>query len=171
MKKSLAGLTLSGALLLAGCSANNNSPHTTSQSAVSKNDEATYQDNVANTKRMRVEITDHKVINPGEKGNEEGVTPIMVFWYTATNKTDQGLTPIDIWGLLFTAYQGNATPLKGQDVEESIRIGHPLAPIEQNHSAQNMTAFKLYDKTAPLKLVIEDKLTNQKLGEQEFPIK
>ncbi|MGX4764071.1 DUF5067 domain-containing protein [Holzapfeliella sp. JNUCC 72] len=169
MEKSLAILTLSGTLLLAGCSANDSAANTSSQVDTPKDDEYTYKNGVANTKRMRVELTDHKVINPGEKGNEEGDMPVMAFWYTATNKSNEDI-PLDLmWSLLFSGYQSGTEQLSGQGIE-GISFASHTRNVKPGKTAKSAMGFKLTDKTTPLKLVVQDIFTNQKLGEQEFPV-
>ncbi|KXB55727.1 MULTISPECIES: hypothetical protein [unclassified Corynebacterium] len=54
----------------------------------------TFTNNVVDTQELTIDIRDHHVVPAGEHGNEQGTAPIILFKFTATNKTNEPLMPL-----------------------------------------------------------------------------
>ncbi|WP_242491572.1 DUF5067 domain-containing protein [Holzapfeliella floricola] len=117
MKKSLTIVTLASAMLLAGCSSNNsnssnNNSGATSQETSSSSSQVDlnkvgFSNGTAVLDDLSIQITDHKVIQKGEQGNEYGDKPVLAIWYKTTNKTDKEISATMAWQAVFSAYQDN----------------------------------------------------------------
>lgn len=188
MKKTLTIVTLASAMLLAGCSSNNSSgsnqssagttsSQQTSSSSSSQVDTSKpgFSNGTAVLDDVTIQITDHKVIQKGEKGNEYGDKPVIAFWYKTTNKSDKEVSPLMSWMAVFNAFQDN-DPNK----ENKLSVGmlpdsnfrdSQMANIKKNGTVENAIAYELTDTTTPVQLVANKGVFGEKLGEQTFEIK
>ena len=55
---------------------------------------STFTNNVVDTPELTIDILDHRVVPAGEPGNEQGSAPIILFEFTATNKSNKPLMPL-----------------------------------------------------------------------------
>ena len=59
------------------------------------------------TKDYSIKITDWKVIEAGDEGNEYGDKPVIAFWYDTTNTSGKEIDPMTSWLYTITAVQDN----------------------------------------------------------------
>lgn len=135
---------------------------------------STFSDGVLTTDGYTITITDYKVIQPGETGNEYGDVPVIAFWYDTTNTGST--TDIDAssaWIMVFDAIQDN-----DPNVVNTLDMG--LLPDQQFLDSQTQTikvggtvsnavAYELDDTTTPVTLVASDIIEGE-FGRQEFSI-
>lgn len=55
---------------------------------------STFTNNVVDTPELTIHIHDHRVVPAGEPGKDQGSAPIILFKFTATNKTNEPLMPL-----------------------------------------------------------------------------
>jgi len=61
---------------------------------------STFANGVLTTDRLKIEITDYKVI----KAENEYVPPLLAIWFSVTNFTDNALKPGNAWNSRITGY-------------------------------------------------------------------
>lgn len=188
MKKTLTIVTLASAMLLTGCSSNNSSSSSQSSATATSSQQASsssssqvdtskpgFTNGTAVLDDINIQITDHKVIPVGEKGNEYGTKPVLALWYKTTNKTGKEINAMMAWMVVFSAYQDN-DPNK----ENKLNVGmlpdsnftdSQSANIKKGGTVENAVAYELTDTTTPVKLVATKGIIGEKLGEQTFEIK
>lgn len=121
----------------------------------SKND-PTFKGGVLTTPDVKIKITRHRVIKPGQKGNEYGEKPLIAFWYTMTNLSGAEVEPVE-FVTDFAAYQDN-----NPDAENKLNVG-PLPDerfldsqtenIKKGGTVENAASYELDDLTTPVELV------------------
>ncbi|MFZ2767755.1 MAG: DUF5067 domain-containing protein, partial [Lactococcus raffinolactis] len=86
-------------------------PAKTQGDFVSKASDSNFDGTMLRGNSYSVRITSHKVINPGEEGNEYGDKPVIAFWYdtlvSPDYKTDRPIDPMSSWIMNFKAVQDN----------------------------------------------------------------
>lgn len=125
-----------------------------------------------------IKITEHKVIQPGEKGNEYGEQPVIAFWYDTIVSPDYDeSTPINAtnaWILNFKAIQDNdpnkVNELQVAALPDEKFLQTQTADIKPGGTVQNAVAYTLTDTETPVKLVSET-IMGDKLGEGKFQVK
>lgn len=137
--------------------------------------EAYFKDNVAETNKCKIEITDVKIIQPGEAGNEYGEKPVIVFWYKATNKTDEELDAYSAWIYIFTAYQDNSSDRvnelnEGGYFDERF-LDTSLENIKKNGTVENAVSYQLDDLETPVLLQATSEIDGKEIGSKEYSIK
>lgn len=198
MKKSLVMLACaSAALVLSGCGgtasdgnqpANANSsqtieaPETIAADASEPEDastsDSTFKDGVLTTSEMKIEITDHKIIAVGKKGNEYGTKPVIAFWYNITNLTDKDVdrdvSPMDFI-FAITAFQDN-----NPNAENKLEVGGlpddkfletQMEKIKKGGTVANAIAFELDDTKTPVDLVASNDLGMTEIGTITYKLK
>lgn len=137
--------------------------------------EAYFKNNIAETKNCKIEITDVKIIQPGETGNEYGEKPIITFWYKVTNKTDKELTPVWAWSDIFTAYQDNdPNRVNELDVgffDDDRFLDTELDVIKKNGTVENAYSYELDDLETPILLKARTEIGGEEIGSKEYSIK
>ncbi|MCK6083473.1 MULTISPECIES: DUF5067 domain-containing protein [Corynebacterium] len=133
----------------------------------------TFKDGVLDVPAAKFEITDHRVIKPGEPGNEIGEKPLLVFNYDVTNKTDETLTTTD-FVVYFTAFQDN-DPNKVNELEvgayfEPENSDTQLEEIKKGGTVAGTTAYELDDLTTPVDLVASKPYSQDEIGRQTFEL-
>ena len=135
--------------------------------------DTSFVDGVLTTPEMKIVITDHKVIQPGNKGNEYGEKPVIAFWYKITNLSGGNLSPME-WIFVFTAYQDN-----NPNAENEIGVGSlpdsafrdsQTEEIKEGGTVENAMAYELDDLTTPVELVASDDLGMTEIGRQTYPV-
>lgn len=195
MKKSLVLLaSASFVLVLSGCSgtvsdgnqpANTGSPqtieaaHTSAAKAADPSSSgSSFNDGVLTTSDLKIEITDHKIIPSGKKGNEYGSKPVIAFWYSITNLTDKDVdrdvSPMDFI-FAITAYQDN-----NPNAENKLEVGglpddkfldSQTENIKKGRTVANAIAFELDDTKTPVDLVASNDLGMTKIGKITYKLK
>lgn len=172
------------ALLLSGCggstgtSGETSSAPTTAESTAAASEapatDASFVDGVLTTPEMKIVITDNKVIQPGDKGNEYGEKPVMAFWYEITNLSGGDISPMN-WIFVFTAYQDN-----NPNAENELNVGtlpddafldSQTETIKKGGTVANAVAYELDDTITPVELVASDGLGTTEIGRETYPVK
>lgn len=125
-----------------------------------------------------VRITDHKVIQPGEKGNEYGEKPVLAFWFdTLVNPDYDNSTPINpntAWIMNFEAVQDNdpnkVNKLNIAALPDDAFLDDQMAEIKPGGTVASAVAYELNDTETPVKLTATNMLGTE-YGSTEFPVK
>ena len=133
----------------------------------------TFKDGVLDVPAAKFEITDHRVIKPGEPGNEIGEKPLLVFNYDVTNKTDETLTTTD-FVVYFTAIQDN-DPNKVNELDLGSYIDPEtddtqLEQIKKGGTVAGSIAYELDDLSTPVDLVASKSFSQDEIGRQTFEL-
>ena len=133
----------------------------------------TFKNGVLDVPAAKFEITDHRVIKPGEPGNEIGEKPLLVFNYDVTNKTDETLTTTD-FVVYFTAIQDN-DPNKVNELDLGSYIDPEtsdtqLEQIKKGGTVAGTIAYELDDLTTPVDLVATKSFSQDEIGRQTFEL-
>ena len=118
-------------------------------------------------------ITDYKVINPGEEGNEYGKSPVVAFWYETAFETGiEEMTAYLSWNWVFNAIQDNndsvvnkleLTSCPDSELEETEG-----ERIKDGATVKGAIAYKLDDTTTPVQIVGE--MNGREVGRGVFDI-
>ncbi|MBP6301114.1 MAG: DUF5067 domain-containing protein [Lactococcus sp.] len=111
-----------------------------------------------------VRITSHKVINPGEEGNEYGNKPVIAFWYdtlvSQDYKNDRPIDPMSSWIMNFKAVQDNdpnaINELQIASLQDKNFLQSQMSQIKPGGTVANAVAYELTDTTTPVKLTEKD---------------
>lgn len=133
----------------------------------------TFKDGVLDVPAAKFEITDHRVVKPGEPGNEIGEKPLLVFHYDVTNKTDETLTTTD-FVVYFTAIQDN-DPNKVNELEVGAYFDPEtsdtqLEQIKKGGTVAGTISYELDDLTTPVDLVASKSFSQDEIGRQTFEL-
>lgn len=142
----------------------------------SANTNVGFSDNVLVTDDYTIKITDYRVIQPGEEGNEYSDVPVIAFWYDTTVTTENPnveINPSFAWITAMTAIQDNDPNMVnelslGMLPDDSCRETQ-MATIKPGGTVSCAVAYELDDTTTPVMLVAEDILGDE-YGSQEFSI-
>ena len=186
MKKSIIlGALLLSTLLLVGCSGDKEvkketvkssaekvvkkseekkEPAKTQGDFVSKASDSNFDGTMLRGNSYSVRITSHKVINPGEEGNEYGDKPVIAFWYdtlvSPDYKNDRPIDPMSSWIMNFKAVQDidpNAiNELQIASLPDKNFLQSQMSQIKPGGTVANAVAYYLTDTTTPVKLTAED---------------
>lgn len=132
-----------------------------------------FKDGVLDVPAAKFEITDHRVVQPGEPGNEIGEKPLLVFDYDVTNKTDETLTTTD-FVVYFTAIQDN-DPNKVNELDlgsyfDPETSDTQLEQIKKGGTVAGTIAYELDDLTTPVDLVASKSFSQDEIGRQTFEL-
>ncbi len=186
MKKSIIlGALLLPTLLLVGCSGDKEvkketvkssaekvvkkseekkEPAKTQGDFVSKASDSNFDGTMLRGNSYSVRITSHKVINPGEEGNEYGEKPVIAFWYdtlvSPDYKNDRSIDPMSSWIMNFKAVQDNdpnaINELQIASLPDKNFLQSQMSQIKPGGTVANAVAYYLTDTTTPVKLTAED---------------
>lgn len=140
--------------------------------------EANFDGKMLRGNSYSVRITEHKVIQPGEAGNEDGDKPLIAFYFdTLVNSNYDNsapLTPSIAWTLNFHAVQDN-DPNKVNELQfgvlnDATAETNSYAEIKPGGTVSSAVAYQLTDTTTPVKLIAGD-LTGTQFGTAEFAVK
>lgn len=135
---------------------------------------ATFSDGVYTSDEYTITITDYKVIQPGETGNEYGDKPVIAFWYDTTNTaSDDALDPSTAWMFVFEAVQDNdpnaVNTLNVGMLPDDQFLDSQLQDIKVGGTVSNAVAYELDDLTTPVTLTAQD-MFGTVYGSQDFPV-
>ena len=140
----------------------------------SKKAEPSFSDNVIITSDFTIEITDHKVIAPGEEGNEYGDAPVIAFWYKTTNTSGKDIDPMSAWIYTIKAVQDNdpnkVNELDVASLPDSRFLDSQMAKIKAGGTVENAMAYTLTDTETPVELTAVDGMFGSELGTQTFEL-
>ncbi|MBO0467691.1 DUF5067 domain-containing protein [Enterococcus plantarum] len=125
-----------------------------------------------------VKITNTKVIQPGEAGNEYGDKPVIAFWYdtivSPDYKDDIAINPNTSWITNFKAVQDNdpnkVNELRVASLPDSQYLESQIAEIKPGGTVSNATAYELTDNETPVTLIAKS-IIGTEYGKADFPLK
>ena len=131
----------------------------------------TFSDGVLDVPAAKIEITNHRLLKPGEPGNEASEKPILVFEYNITNKTNENLTASDFVSY-FTAVQDN-DPNKVNELNVGAYFDPEISDtqleqIKEGGTVPGAVAYELDDLTTPVELVASRAFSQDEIGRQTF---
>ncbi|OKO50847.1 DUF5067 domain-containing protein [Bacillus toyonensis] len=187
MKKALILTSALALSIIAGCSnqdegtkngSNSANKEATTKSTNEKketNNKFSFKDNEAKLNDLKIKITETKVIQVGEKGNEYGKKPVFAIWYETTNLSDKEINPTTGWMAVFKAVQDNnpnsVNTLEIGGLPDDQFLDSQLETIKKDGTVKNAVAYELDDLETPVKLIATQGISGDKLGEQIFNIK
>lgn len=135
---------------------------------------ASFSDGVLTTEGYTITITDYKVIQPGETGNEYGDVPVIAFWYDTTNTgSESDINASSAWIMAFDAIQDNdpnvVNTLNMGLLPDSQFLDSQTQTIKEGGTVSNAIAYELDDTTTPVTLVASD-IMDGEYGRQDFAI-
>lgn len=135
---------------------------------------ATFADGVLTTDGYTITITDYRVIQPGETGNEYGDIPVIAFWYDTTNTgADSDINASSAWIMVFEAIQDNdpnvVNTLNMGMLPDSQFLDSQTQTIKEGGTVSNAIAYELDDTTTPVTLVASN-IVEGEYGRQDFAI-
>lgn len=172
----LAGLTILLASTLVGCSSGSSSSKSddTKTVAVKKKATSYFKNNKLVTKDYNITITQTKVIQAGETGNEYGEKPVLAFWFTVHNKKAKDLDPNVAWISIFKAIQDNdkdsVNELDVGSLPDDRFLDSQSEKIKVDGTVEMAVAYELDDTTTPVKLTAENMVTGKSLGSMTFKL-
>lgn len=118
-----------------------------------------------------IEITDVKII-PAEE-NFLDKAPTIAFWYTTTNVSKDGLTPMTAWLSPFEAYQDNDrnfyNKLEVAALPDRAHLDSQMAEMKIGGKLESSVAYVLDDLETPV--ILQTGKYSRVKYEQEFPVK
>ena len=122
------------------------------------------------SQNFTIVITEYKVIQPGEPGNQMGEAPVIAFWYDLTaHEGSSGVRPLSAWELTFTAHQ-----MKELDYGHMPDLEHyevSISEVEAGQTVSCSTAYELLDDTTKVRFVVwKDAYAETILSEYEYDI-
>lgn len=162
------------------------SSHVESSSATEKSDsnfvdtadQASFDGSILKGNAYSIKITDHKVIQPGEKGNEYGDSPVIAFWYDTMVAEDYdnstAIDPTSAWIMNFKAVQDNDPNLVNElniaSLPDEQYLDSQTATIKPGGTVSNAVAYTLTDNETPVTLKASSRM-GADFGSKEFSIK
>ena len=135
--------------------------------------DSSFENGVLTTPDLVIEITGHRVISPGDVGNEYGDKPVIGFWYNITNVSGEDITPLD-WIYTFEAVQDNnpdaVNVLEIGSLPDDRFLDTQMESIKQGGTVENAVAYELDDLTTPVELIATDGLADDEIGRQTFAL-
>ncbi|OZS76970.1 DUF5067 domain-containing protein [Tetzosporium hominis] len=134
-----------------------------------------FKDNEAKLNDIKINITETKIINPGDPGNEYGEKPAFAIWYETTNLSDKDIDPMTAWIVVFTAIQDNdpnaINELNVGMLPDDSFLDSQMESIKKNGTVKNAIAYELDDLETPVTLVANQGVGGEELGRQDFNVK
>lgn len=168
----LTGLTILLASTLVACSSSNDSSKSDSNNTktvkVKKKATNYFKNNKLVTKDYDIDITQTKVIQVGDTGNEYGEKPVLAFWFKIHNKKSKDLDPNGAWINVMTAVQDNdknsVNELDVGSLPDDKFLDSQSEKIKIGGTVEMAVAYELDDTTTPIKLTAKDMITDKKYG-------
>ncbi|AMC01203.1 Uncharacterised protein [Aerococcus viridans] len=136
--------------------------------------EWTFDGTVAEIEDVKVEITDYHVIPIGEPGNEYGESPVIAFWYDATNKSGDDINAMSAWMAIFTAVQDNdpnvINELEVASLPDEQYLDSQMETIKEGGTVSNAWGYYLTDETTPVTLIATQGIMGEEIGQHNFEI-
>lgn len=145
---------------------------------VSKASDAYFDGTILKGNSYSIKITSHKVIQPGEKGNEHGEKPVLAIWYdtmvSPSYNDSNAINANNAWILNFNAVQDNdpnkVNKLSITSLPDEQFLDSQTAEIKPGGTVANAVAYELSDDTTPV-VVSAETIIGNKLGETTINIK
>ena len=128
------------------------------------------------TDDVTIEITDYKVLEPGE-GNNYGDVPILAFWYDTTVHEDVTDTEYDpmIWIMITKAVQDNdpnaVNELNVGILPDEAHLDSQMQTIKPGGTVSSSVSYELDDLETPVELIVENIITGEVYGSHTYKIK
>jgi hypothetical protein len=140
--------------------------------------DASFDGTILKGNSYSVKITDYKVIQPGEAGNEYGDTPVIAFWYDTMVAEDYDnsteINPSAAWIMNFKAMQDNdpnmVNELSIASLPDQKFLKTQTATIKPGGTVSNAVAYTLTDTETPVTLEASS-IMGDSFGSKEFSIK
>ena len=134
-----------------------------------------FKENEAKLNDLKIKITETKVIQTGDKGNEYGEKPVFAIWYEVTNLSDKEIDPNIGWIAVFEAVQDNnpnaINTLNVGGLPDEQFLDSQSETIKKGGTVKSAIAYELDDLETPVTLIATQGVDGNKLGEQNFNIK
>lgn len=127
------------------------------------------------TDDITIEITDYRVLEPGEENNF-GETPLLAFWYDTTVHEDVTETEYDpsIWILLFKAIQDNdpnaINELEVGILPDKAHLDSQMQTIKPGGTVSSSVSYELDDTDTPVELIVENIVTGEEYGSHTYDL-
>lgn len=127
------------------------------------------------TKDVTIEITDYKVLQPGE-GNNFGDVPLLAFWYDTTVHEDVTDTEYDpsIWIMIMNAIQDNdpnaVNELDVGILPDEAHLDSQMQTIKPGGTVSSSVSYELDDLETPVELTLENIATGETYGSHTYEI-
>lgn len=138
--------------------------------------EPNFENNIIVTDDCTIEITNYKVIQPGENGNAYGDKPIIEFTFNVTNTSGNSMTANECWAWSVNAYQDNNDNYENEldlaitlDNDENDEARHEQ--IKEGGTVESNYQYTLTDLETPVELRAKNGLFGGTIGSQTFDIK
>ncbi|WP_179946636.1 DUF5067 domain-containing protein [Lactobacillus terrae] len=181
MKKYVFGLlTIFSVFIISACSVKNTENKTSDDTKTvkkenSKKEKYYFKNNKLVMQDVDINITDEKIIQPGETGNEYGEKPVIAFWYETTNKTNKEINPMTAWISAFKAIQdNNKNSVNELDVgmlPDEQFLDSQSENIKKNGTVKNAISYELDDTNTPVQLTATKGYDETKLGTMTYNLK
>jgi hypothetical protein len=137
--------------------------------------EVYFKENEVKLNDLKIKITDTKVIQPGEPGNEYSEKPVFAIWYETTNLSEKDIDPTMAWTVVFEAVQDNnpnaVNKLNVGALPDDQFLDTQLETIKKDGTVKNAVAYELDDLETPVTLIATQGISGDKLGEQIYNLK
>jgi hypothetical protein len=156
--------------------------HNTTQAAQSEEPAAakpaaeegpTFENGVLTTPDLKIQITRHKVIKAGQKGNEYGEKPVIAFWYKTTNLSGAKVDPTN-FVYHFNAYQDNNPNAENEldvgSLPDDRFLDSQTENIKKGGTVENAAAYELDDLVTPVELVATEGL-DEVIGKATYALR
>lgn len=127
------------------------------------------------TDDITIEITDYRVLEPGEENNF-GETPLLAFWYDTTVHEDVTETEYDplIWISLFKAIQDNdpnaINELEVGILPDEAHLDSQMQTIKPGGTVSSSVSYELDDTDTPVELIVENIVTGEEYGSHTYDL-
>ncbi|MDA3974504.1 DUF5067 domain-containing protein [Enterococcus thailandicus] len=140
--------------------------------------EATFDGTMLKGNSYSIKITDYKVIQPGEAGNDYGEKPVIAFWFDTLVNPDYDnsapISPNTAWILNFKAIQDNdpnkVNKLTIASLPDDKYLQDQSAEIKPGGSISSAVAYELTDTETPVTLTAES-MMGDNFGSADLPVK
>jgi len=128
------------------------------------------------TKDLTIEITDYKVLAPGE-GNNYTDEHLLAFWYDTTvheDVTDSEYDPM-IWIMITRAIQDNdpnaINELNVGILPDEAHLDSQMQTIKPGGTVSSSVSYELTDLETPVEIIVENIATGEVYGSYTYDIK
>ena len=143
---------------------------------------SSFANNILENDEVKIEVTKWEVLAPGEYGNLNRSRPIVVFWYTITNKDDNSTNGMNVkfeWEYQFKLFQDNdpdyidyfdfSDSATLYDDNDKFDLCEDGLDLKIGESASSLVGYELSDKETPITMIARSKY-GRELGSVEFDI-
>lgn len=128
------------------------------------------EDGVVNLKVLKIKVTKTSMIAAGQRGNEHGDRPLMVFWYRVTNHMATPITVRRAWTDVFDATQrphSTAHPLKVVPLSDEPAAS-PV--IKRGQTASGAVAYAVDERRQTIVLTAHKNNKQSRIGQLVYQL-